>query len=106
LPHKTLHFAANIAQQSNRLHELVRRLLELSRLEKDPLNKQPLDIAALWHKLVHAQQARLAQKHLSLHENITEEKPLPRGRFPRGHPAGRTGVGVAKKRLLMRQCTT
>ena len=52
----------------------MRRLLELSRLEKDPLNKQPLDITALWHKLVHAQQARLAQKHLDLYENITGEK--------------------------------
>ncbi|WP_298642148.1 ATP-binding protein [uncultured Cardiobacterium sp.] len=70
-------FAANIAQQSNRLHELVRRLLELSRLEKDPLHKQPLDIAALWHKLLRAQHARLAQKHLSFRENITVEKEPP-----------------------------
>ena len=64
------HFAANIAQQSNRLHELVRRLLELSRLEKAPLNKQPIDITPLWQKLTHAQQARLAQKHLSLRTDL------------------------------------
>ena len=63
-------FAANIAQQSNRLHELIRRLLELSRLEKNPLHKEPLDIAALWHKLLHAQQARLAQKRLNCDSNL------------------------------------
>ena len=93
-------FAANIAQQSNRLHELVRRLLELSRLEKDPLNKQPLDIAALWHKLVHAQQARLAQKRLSLHENITEEKAPSSWPLPTRVPGGKNWGGGSKKEAV------
>jgi len=82
-----------------------RRLLELSRLEKDPLNKQPLDIATLRHKLVHAQQARLAQKRLSLHENITEEKAPSSWPLPTRAPGGKNWGGAAKKRLLMRQCT-
>ena len=43
-------FADNIAQQSARLHRLVQRLLQLSRIEKEPVHKQPLDLAALWHK--------------------------------------------------------
>ena len=96
-------FAANIAQQSNRLHELVRRLLELSRLEKDPLHKQPLDIAALWHKLLRAQHARLAQKHLSLRENITVEKEPPPWPLPAKTqaflrvPGGRGWGGGSKK---------
>ena len=93
-------FAANIAQQSNRLHELVRRLLELSRLEKDPLNKQPLDIATLWHKLVHAQQARLAQKRLSLHENITEEKAPSSWPLPTRAPGGKNWGGGSKKEAV------
>ena len=93
-------FAANIAQQSNRLHELVRRLLELSRLEKDPLNKQPLDIAALWHKLVHAQQARLAQKRLSLHENITEEKAPSSWPLPTRVSGGKNWGGGSKKEVV------
>ena len=96
-------FAANIAQQSNRLHELVRRLLELSRLEKDPLHKQPLDIAALWHKLLRAQHARLAQKHLGLRENITVEKEPPPWPLPAKTqaflrvPGGRGWGGGSKK---------
>ena len=78
----------------------MRRLLELSRLEKDPLNKQPLDIAALWHKLVHAQQARLAQKHLSLHENITEEKAPSSWPLPTRAPGGKNWGGGSKKEAV------
>ena len=59
-------FADNIAQQSARLHRLVQRLLQLSRIEKEPVHKQPLDLAALWHKHQREQQPRLAQKHLTL----------------------------------------
>ena len=59
-------FAANIAQQSTRLHRLVQRLLQLSRIEKEPVHKQPLDLAALWRKQQREQQPRLAQKNLAL----------------------------------------
>ena len=59
-------FADNIAQQSARLHRLVQRLLQLSRIEKEPVHKQPLDLAALWHKHQREQQPRLAQKNLTL----------------------------------------
>ena len=59
-------FAANIAQQSTRLHRLVQRLLQLSRIEKEPVHKQPLDLAALWRKQQREQQPRLAQKNLTL----------------------------------------
>ena len=59
-------FAANIAQQSTRLHRLVQRLLQLSRIEKEPVRKQPLDLAALWRKQQREQQPRLAQKNLAL----------------------------------------
>ena len=59
-------FAANIAQQSARLHRLVQRLLQLSRIEKEPVHKQPLDLAALWRKQQREQQPRLAQKQLTL----------------------------------------
>ena len=59
-------FADNIAQQSARLHRLVQRLLQLSRIEKEPVHKQPLDLAALWHKHQREQQPRLAQKKLTL----------------------------------------
>ena len=59
-------FAKNIGQQSARLHRLVQRLLQLSRIEKEPVHKQPLDLAALWHKQQREQQPRLAQKALSL----------------------------------------
>ena len=59
-------FAKNIGQQSARLHCLVQRLLQLSRIEKEPVHKQPLDLAALWHKQQREQQPRLAQKALTL----------------------------------------
>ena len=59
-------FAKNIGQQSARLHRLVQRLLQLSRIEKEPVHKQLLDLAALWHKQQREQQPRLAQKALSL----------------------------------------
>ena len=59
-------FADNIAQQSTRLHRLVQRLLQLSRIEKEPVHKQPLDLAALWRKQQREQQPRLAQKNLTL----------------------------------------
>ena len=59
-------FAANIAQQSTRLHRLVQRLLQLSRIEKEPVHKQLLDLAALWRKQQREQQPRLAQKNLTL----------------------------------------
>ena len=59
-------FAANIGQQSTRLHRLVQRLLQLSRIEKEPVHKQPLDLAALWRKQQREQQPRLAQKNLTL----------------------------------------
>ena len=59
-------FAANIGQQSTRLHRLVQRLLQLSRIEKEPVRKQPLDLAALWRKQQREQQPRLAQKNLTL----------------------------------------
>ena len=59
-------FADNIAQQSARLHRLVQRPLQLSRIEKEPVHKQPLDLAALWHKHQREQQPRLAQKNLTL----------------------------------------
>ena len=59
-------FAKNIGQQSARLHRLVQRLLQLSRIEKEPVHKQPLDLAALWHKQQREQQPRLAQKALTL----------------------------------------
>ena len=59
-------FADNIAQQSARLHRLVQRLLQLSRIEKEPVHKQPLDLAALWRKQQREQQPRLAQKNLTL----------------------------------------
>ena len=70
-------FAANIAQQSTRLHRLVQRLLQLSRIEKEPVHKQPLDLAALWRKQQREQQPRLAQKDLTLrlihNDNVADE---------------------------------
>ena len=93
-------FAKNIGQQSARLHCLVQRLLQLSRIEKEPVHKQPLDLAALWHKLVHAQQARLAQKHLSLHENITGEKAPSSWPLPTRVSGGKNWGGGSKKEAV------
>ena len=66
------HFASSIQQQSQRLHQLIHRLLQLTRIEKDPIHPQPLDIVALWHKLLTEQTPRLTQKHLTIHNDHPE----------------------------------
>ncbi|MDO5090355.1 MAG: two-component system sensor histidine kinase CreC [Cardiobacteriaceae bacterium] len=59
-------FAANIRQQSQRLHHLVQRLLQLSRIEKDPIRKQTIALVPLWQTLADEHSPRLAPKNLRL----------------------------------------
>lgn len=59
-------FAASIQQQSERLHRLVQKLLQLSRIEKDPVHPKPLALAPLWQALASEYAPRLARKQLQL----------------------------------------
>ena len=63
-------FAAAIRQQSDRLHHLVQRLLQLSRIEKDPIHKQPVALAKIWQPLINEYTPRLARKNLRLDSHL------------------------------------
>jgi len=61
-------FARNIQQQTERLHQLIEQLLQLSELEQRQhlLETKPLDLAALCQQAVQQRQGRIDQQHWQL----------------------------------------
>lgn len=67
-------FAQNIGQQTERLQQLVERLLVLARLEKrhDEFLLSTVDLAHLIHTLIEQRHSILVSKHIRLLNEVTE----------------------------------
>ncbi|RVU40666.1 two-component system sensor histidine kinase CreC [Rheinheimera riviphila] len=66
-------FARNIQQQTERLHQLIEQLLQLSELEQRQhlLETKPLDLAALCQQAVQQRQGRIDQQQWQLQLDLT-----------------------------------
>ena len=71
-PEKTQHAAKTIIKQSDRLSDLIRRIINFSAIDSDELPDYELDLTELVHETVSAFEPKIGQRNLSLHIELAQ----------------------------------